>query len=136
MMGVPSINELFDEKYYTSLPGGILENFGRLLKNDLKFTCIPCSGARGRVTNDSDVKVTDDLQPLYDISSVVAVSCSSTTTTPSICQYFHGTCSNASPLETKAGTRWCRRKLPRSFATAVSSDTRKVKGVLSHSTVK
>src|SRR4029450_12554480 len=29
VMGVPSIFELFDEKYYTELPGGILENFGR-----------------------------------------------------------------------------------------------------------
>src|SRR5438034_8784691 len=36
VLGVPSIYELFDEKYYTDLPGGILENFGRLLKNDLK----------------------------------------------------------------------------------------------------
>src|SRR5215831_12917336 len=36
VLGVPSIYELFDEKYYTDLPGGILENFGRLLKNNLK----------------------------------------------------------------------------------------------------
>src|SRR5439155_25256852 len=36
VLGVSSIYELFDEKYYTDLPGGILENFGRLFKNDLK----------------------------------------------------------------------------------------------------
>src|SRR2546429_7231778 len=40
-LGVPRIYELFDEKYYTDLPGGILENFGRLLKNDLKIYVYP-----------------------------------------------------------------------------------------------
>src|SRR2546423_12922499 len=36
-MGLPSVSELFDEKYYAELPGGILENFGRLFKNELKI---------------------------------------------------------------------------------------------------
>jgi hypothetical protein len=33
--------ELFDEKYYVDLPGGILESFGRLFKNDLKLFVYP-----------------------------------------------------------------------------------------------
>jgi hypothetical protein len=41
VMGVPSLAELFDEKYYTELPGGILESFGRLFKNDLKLFVYP-----------------------------------------------------------------------------------------------
>jgi hypothetical protein len=41
VMGVPSLVELFDEKYYTDLPGGILESFGRLFKNDLKLFVYP-----------------------------------------------------------------------------------------------
>jgi hypothetical protein len=41
VMGVPSLIELFDEKYYTDLPGGILESFGRLFKNDLKLFVYP-----------------------------------------------------------------------------------------------
>src|SRR5204863_10079754 len=41
VMGVPSVYELFDEKYYSELPGGILENFGRLFKNDLKVYVYP-----------------------------------------------------------------------------------------------
>src|SRR5207302_8798810 len=41
VMGVPSLFELFDEKYYTQLPGGILESFGRLFKNDLKLYVYP-----------------------------------------------------------------------------------------------
>lgn len=36
-MGIGSLRELFDEKYYTGLEGGILESFGRLFKNDLKL---------------------------------------------------------------------------------------------------
>src|SRR5262249_60777585 len=41
VLGVPSIFELFDEKYYADLPGGILENFGRLFNNDLKVYVYP-----------------------------------------------------------------------------------------------
>src|SRR5438034_9417765 len=41
VMGLPSVSELFDEKYYAELPGGILENFGRLFKNDLKVYVYP-----------------------------------------------------------------------------------------------
>ncbi len=41
VMGVPSLMELFDEKYYTALPGGILESFGRLFKNELKLYVYP-----------------------------------------------------------------------------------------------
>src|SRR5207253_9652106 len=51
-------------------------------------------------------------------------------------RYVHETSPSAAPPDTKAGMRWCRHKLRRSFAAAVSSDTRNVKGVLSHSTVK
>ncbi len=40
-MGAGSLRELFDEKYYTELDGGILESFGRLFKNDLKLYIYP-----------------------------------------------------------------------------------------------
>jgi hypothetical protein len=40
-MGVPTLKEIFDEKYYTDLAGGILESFGRMFKNDLKFYVYP-----------------------------------------------------------------------------------------------
>lgn len=41
VMGLPSLSELFEEKYYVDLPGGILESFGRLFKNDLKLFVYP-----------------------------------------------------------------------------------------------
>ncbi len=40
-MGAGSLCELFDEKYYAQLDGGILESFGRLFKNDLKLYIYP-----------------------------------------------------------------------------------------------
>jgi hypothetical protein len=68
VMGVPSIFELFDEKYYTELPGGILENFGRLLKNDLKIYVYPMQKSAGdELQTVQTVKVKPSyLQPLYD----------------------------------------------------------------------
>src|SRR5689334_9627800 len=41
VMGVPTLKELFDEKYYADLEGGILESFGRLFKNALKMYIYP-----------------------------------------------------------------------------------------------
>jgi len=40
-MGLPTLRELFNEKYYEKLPGGILESFGRLFKNDLRLYVCP-----------------------------------------------------------------------------------------------
>jgi hypothetical protein len=67
VMGVPSVLELFDEKYYTQLPGGTLENFGRLFKNDLKVYVYPMQrSAADELQTIHTVKVKPDLQPLYD----------------------------------------------------------------------
>jgi hypothetical protein len=40
-MGAASLLELFDEKYYAELEGGILESFGRLFKNELRLYIYP-----------------------------------------------------------------------------------------------
>jgi hypothetical protein len=67
VLGVPSIFELFDEKYYTELPGGILENFGRLFKNELKVYVYPLQRSpTAEIQTIHTVKVKPDLQPLYD----------------------------------------------------------------------
>ncbi|HVL03788.1 MAG TPA: hypothetical protein VM386_05055, partial [Acidimicrobiales bacterium] len=67
VMGVPSLLELFDESYYVNLPGGILESFGRLFKNDLKLYIYPL-----RPTEEDELQTVENLQvepelrPLYD----------------------------------------------------------------------
>lgn len=40
-MGAHSLVELFNDEYYTSLNGGILEGFGRLFKNNVKLYIYP-----------------------------------------------------------------------------------------------
>jgi len=67
VMGVPSLIDLFDEKNHAQLPGGILESFGRLFKNDLKLYVYPLqpSGDDELKTVDN-VRVPPELQPLYD----------------------------------------------------------------------
>ena len=40
-LGVPTLNDIFNETYYENLPGGILEAFGRLFKYDLRLYVAP-----------------------------------------------------------------------------------------------
>jgi hypothetical protein len=66
VMGVPSMVELFEEKYYTQLPGGILESFGRLFKNDLKLYVYPFfDQMAGKLTTVEDLLVAPELRKLY-----------------------------------------------------------------------
>jgi hypothetical protein len=65
VMGVPSLMDLFNESNHASLPGGILESFGRLFKNDLKLFVYPMLRDE-KVTTVDDLAVDADLQPLYD----------------------------------------------------------------------
>lgn len=67
VMGVPSLIDLFDEKYYTQLPGGVLESFGRLFKNDLKLYVYPYQKSPEEpLQTVSTLQVAEELRPLYD----------------------------------------------------------------------
>ena len=67
VMGVPSLVELFDEKYYSHLPGGILESFGRLFKNDLKIYVYPLQPDPAQELQTVDnLSVTPEVRPLFD----------------------------------------------------------------------
>jgi hypothetical protein len=66
VMGVPSLREIFDEKYYTDLEGGILESFGRLFKNELKLYVYPLRDpATESIITARNVRVAPHLQHLY-----------------------------------------------------------------------
>jgi hypothetical protein len=65
VMGVPSLADLFHEQNHAALPGGILESFGRLFKNELKLFVYPML-RDGEVVTVDTLTVDDDLQPLYD----------------------------------------------------------------------
>ena len=54
VMGVPSLIDLFDERNHVQLPGGILESFGRLFKNDLKLYVYPLQPSGGGRAEDGE----------------------------------------------------------------------------------
>ncbi len=57
---------LFDEKYYTQLDGGILESFGRLFKNDLKLYIYPLlNGISGELTTVENLQIAPEIRKLY-----------------------------------------------------------------------
>ncbi len=65
-MGVPTLREVFNEKYYEQLPGGILESFGRLFENDLKVYVYPQrDAATGALITAGNLAVKPHLQHLY-----------------------------------------------------------------------
>jgi len=66
VMGVPSLQEIFEEKYYADLEGGILESFGRLFKNDLRLYVYPLrEAATGSIITARNLRVAPHLQHLY-----------------------------------------------------------------------
>lgn len=66
-MGAASLRDLFDEKWYTHLEGGILESFGRLFKNDLKLYIYPLLDSKtGDLTAVQNLAVAPNLRKLYE----------------------------------------------------------------------
>jgi hypothetical protein len=66
VMGVPTLKELFDEKYYTDLSGGILESFGRMFKNDLKLYVYPLLEVKtGSLISAANLRVAPNLRHLH-----------------------------------------------------------------------
>lgn len=65
-MGVPNLIEIFKEKHYQHLNGGILESFGRLFKNNLKLFIYPYADqTNGDLITVDKVKLEGALNQLY-----------------------------------------------------------------------
>src|SRR3954451_16821587 len=66
VMGVPSLLEIFDERYYLNLEGGILEALGRMFKGALKLFVYPSlNEMTGKVRTATDLKVAPNLSALF-----------------------------------------------------------------------
>lgn len=65
VMGVPNLIDIFDEKYYRHLSGGILEAFGKLFFRDLKVFLYPMLDEEGNVINSENLKVHPRMKELY-----------------------------------------------------------------------
>lgn len=64
-MGIPSLQEIFEEKYYQNLEGGILEGLGRLFKTGVKLYVYPFLSPDGTLTAADDYQVAPNLTHLY-----------------------------------------------------------------------
>ena len=66
VMGVPSLMEIFDEKYYLNLEGGILEALGRMFKGGLKLYVYPMIDERtGKIVTAKQLEVAPNLRSLF-----------------------------------------------------------------------
>ena len=65
-LGVNNLIDIFDEKYYRHLSGGILEAFGKLFFKDLKVYLYPMLNPKnGEYTNSENLKVHPRMKELY-----------------------------------------------------------------------
>ncbi len=65
-MGVNNLVDIFDEKYYRHLSGGILEAFGKLFFKDLQVYLYPMKNTEtGQVMTSNNVKVHPRMKELY-----------------------------------------------------------------------
>lgn len=65
-MGVNNLVDIFDEKYYRHLSGGILEAFGKLFFKDLQVYLYPMKNPEtGQVMTSNNVKVHPRMKELY-----------------------------------------------------------------------
>ena len=64
-MGVNNLIEIFDEKYYRNLSGGILEAFGKLFFKDLRVYLYPIHNEDGSITDSKNLKVHPRMKELY-----------------------------------------------------------------------
>ncbi|WP_438969710.1 TonB-dependent receptor [Methylophaga sp.] len=66
-MGAHSLIDLFNEEYYSSLQGGILEGFGRLFKNNVKLYIYPYKDAEtNSLFKVADLKVHNSQKYIYE----------------------------------------------------------------------
>jgi len=65
-MGVNNLVEIFDEKYYDHLSGGILEAFGKLFYKNLRVFLYPIKDTKnGKIINSNNLQVDSRMKNLY-----------------------------------------------------------------------
>jgi hypothetical protein len=67
IMGIPSLQEIFEEKYYRDLNGGILEAFGKIFSKDLVIYGYPFrKDDENGVATIKDVEMHPRFRPVFD----------------------------------------------------------------------
>ena len=81
IMGVPNLIEIFNEKYYRELSGGILEAFGKLFFKNLKIYLYPMIEEKTKkMINSQNLKLAPRMKELYkyfkENGRIVDINCS------------------------------------------------------------
>ena len=67
IIGVDSLIEMFDEKYYRNLNGGILEAFGIIFTRDIKFYLYPYKpNEKAELLNSKNIPIHPRAKDLYN----------------------------------------------------------------------
>jgi len=65
-IGLVRLRDVFDEKFYTDLPGGLMESLGQLFKNGAKLYVYPSLDRKtGKLTTVENLEVAPNLRHLY-----------------------------------------------------------------------
>lgn len=64
VLSVPNIQDIFNEKYYTDLEGGILEAFGKLFSGNIRLYVYPVLGEDGEVITLENLRVANKVRLL------------------------------------------------------------------------
>jgi len=65
-IGLVRVRDVFDEKFYTDLPGGLMESLGQLFKNGAKMYVYPSLDRKtGKLTTVENMEVAPNLRHLY-----------------------------------------------------------------------
>lgn len=67
-VGLPSVRQIADEKYFTDLPGGVLESAGRLFKRSVKMYVYPTRDpVSGKIQSVESAPISPPWQHLRDL---------------------------------------------------------------------
>lgn len=67
IMGIPNLEEIFNEKYYRNLNGGILEAFGKIFSKDIKIYVYPFKpSSKAKLATSKNLKVHPRFRPIFD----------------------------------------------------------------------
>jgi hypothetical protein len=65
LLGIPSLQDIFEESHYAHLPGGILESFATLFSRKVKLLIYPTLREDDSIYTCQNFEVPDNLKPLY-----------------------------------------------------------------------
>tara|TARA_B100001029_G_C15058551_1_gene456430 strand:+ start:502 stop:1965 length:1464 start_codon:yes stop_codon:yes gene_type:complete len=67
ILGIMNLKDIFDEKYYDHLDGGILEGIGKMFSQDLKVYVYPYLSEKSKkLITTQNIEVDAKIKPLYD----------------------------------------------------------------------